>query len=131
MYKGKTVALLPLAPTEIVQYEKELAEKKKNSHVKDSSKPAIEQSSNINVEGVLFALKSILVLADFDDHAPYYVLTCTTPICSIDPIPSAMPLVGTNLLQENEDKFSVWRPPWKPSLKRIGCQDEHLPKLPL
>ena len=28
MFKGKTIALLPLTPAKIVQYEKKLAEKK-------------------------------------------------------------------------------------------------------
>jgi hypothetical protein len=95
MHKGKTIALLPLTPAEIMQYEKELTEKKKHGHDKDSRKSAIEQSSTINMKGgVLFAFKS--VLADHDE--PRYALTCTSPICSIDPTPSAMPLVGTNLL---------------------------------
>jgi len=97
LHKGKTIALLPLAPAEIVQCEKELAEKKKNGHVIDSSKPAIEQSNTIKLKGVLLALK--LVLVDFDDHdEPRYALTCKSTICSIDPTPSSMPLVGTNLL---------------------------------
>ena len=37
-----------------------------------------------------------------------------------------MPFVGTNLLQEKEDKFLVGRPPWQPPLRRIGHQDERL-----
>jgi hypothetical protein len=128
MHKGKTIALLPLTPTEIVQYEKDPAEKKKHGHDKDSSKSAIEQSSTNMKGGVLFALK--FVLADHDE--PRYALTCTSPICSIDPTPSAMPLVGTNLLQENEDEFPVGRPLGPPPLQRIGHQDEHLlPEPPL
>ena len=35
MFKGKTIALLPLIPTEIMQYEKELTENKKKGHDKD------------------------------------------------------------------------------------------------
>jgi hypothetical protein len=47
-------------------------------------------------------------------------------MCFIDPTTSAMPLVGTNHLQENDDKFLAGQPP------RIGCQDDHLlPELPL
>ena len=57
---------------------------------------------------VLFALKSVLV--DYDE--PCYALTCTSPICPLDPTPSAMPLVGTNLLQEKEDEFPTGKPPW-------------------
>ena len=62
MFKGKTIALLPLSPAVIVQYEKKLAEKKKG-HDKDFSKPTNEPSSNM--KEVLFALKS--VLADHDE----------------------------------------------------------------
>jgi hypothetical protein len=128
MHERKTIALLPLTPAEIVQYEKKLAEKKKHGHDKDSSKSAIIQSSTINMKGVLFALKSIL--ADHDE--PRYALTCTSPICSIDPTPSAMPLVGTNLLQENDDEFPAGRPLGPPPLQRIGRQDERLlPEPPL
>ena len=92
MFKGKTIALLPLTPAEIVQYEKELAKKKKKGHDKDSSKPANEPSSN--KKEVLFSLKS--ALADHDE--PCYALTCTSPICPLGHASSAMPLVGTNLL---------------------------------
>ena len=35
MFKGKTIALLHLTPTKIVQYEMELAKKKKKGHDKD------------------------------------------------------------------------------------------------
>jgi hypothetical protein len=45
------IALLPLTPTEIVQCEKELAEKKKNEHVLDSSKTTNEQSNTIKLKG--------------------------------------------------------------------------------
>ena len=47
MFKGKTTALLPLTPAKIVQYKKELAEKKRKGHDKDFSKPANEPSSNM------------------------------------------------------------------------------------
>ena len=61
---------------------------------------------------VLFALKSVLV----DHDEPCYALTCTSPICPLGPTPSAMPLVGTNLLQEKEDEFPTGKPPWQPPL---------------
>jgi hypothetical protein len=119
IFKGKTIALLPLTHAEIVQYEKELAEKKKKDHNKDFSKSTNESSSNM--KEVLFALKSIL--ADHDE--PCYALTCTSPICPLGPASSAMPLVGTNLLQE-EDEFPAGKPPRQPPLRRIGRQDERL-----
>ena len=105
---------------EIVQYEKELAKKKKKCLDKDSSKLLNEPSSNM--KEVLFALKSVLAVHD----EPCYALTCTSPICPLGPASSAMPLVGTNLLQEKEDEFLARRPPWQPPLRRIGCQDERL-----
>ena len=61
---------------------------------------------------VLFALKFVLV----DHDEPCYALTCTSPICPLGVASSAMPLVGTNLLQEKEDEFPVRRPPWQPPL---------------
>ena len=125
MFKGKTIALLPLTPAEIVQYEKELVEKKRKGHDKDFSKPANEPSSNM--KEVLFALKS--ALADHDE--PCYTLTCTSPICPLGPASSPMPLVGTNLLQEKEDEFLAGRPPWQPPLRRMGRQDERLLLEPL
>ena len=92
MFKGKTIALLPLTPAEIVQYENELAEKKNKGLDNNSRKPLNEPSSNM--KEVLFALKSVLDVHD----EPCYALTCTSPICPLGPTPSAMPLVGTNLL---------------------------------
>jgi hypothetical protein len=120
IYKGKNIALLPLTPAEIVQHEKELAEKKKNDQDKESSKTPNEPSSNIKGE-VLFALKSVLTSND----ESRYALTCISPICPLSPAPSALPFVGTNLLQE-EDEFPAGRPLWQPSLRRIGRQDERL-----
>ena len=120
MFKGKTIALLPLTPAEIVQYEKELAEKKKKGFDKDSSKPLNEPSSNI--KEVLFALKSVLAIHD----EPCYALTCTSSIYPLGPTSSAMSLVGTNLLQEKEDEFSKGKPLWQPPLRRMGRQDERL-----
>jgi len=110
--KERPLLCFPLTPAEFVQCEKELAEKKKNGHVIDLSKPAIEQSNTIKLKGgVLLGLK--YVLATFDDHdEPRYALTCKSTICSIDPTPSSMPIVGTKLLQENEDEFPIGRPPW-------------------
>ena len=70
---------------------------------------------------VLFALK--FVLADHDE--PCYALTCTSPIYPLGPASSAMSLIGTNLLQE-EDEFLAGKPPWQPPLRRIGRQDERL-----
>ena len=37
-----------------------------------------------------------------------------------------MPLIGTNLLQEEEDEFPTEKPPWQPPLRRMGRQDERL-----
>ena len=92
MFKGKTIALFPLTPVEIVECGKELAKKKKKGLDKDFSKPLNEPSSNM--KEVLFALKSVLTVHD----EPCYALTCTSPICPLGSTPSAMPLVGTNLL---------------------------------
>ena len=103
--KKKTIASLPLTPAEIVQYEKELAEKKKKVLDKVSSKPLNEPSSNM--KKVLFDLKSVLVVHD----EPCYALTCTSPICPLGPTPSAIPLVGTNLLQKKDDEFPTGKPP--------------------
>ena len=100
--------------------KRNLLKRKNKDHDKDSSKLANELSSNM--KEVLFALKSVLV----DHDAPCYALTCTSPICPLGPTPSAMPLVGTNLLQEKEDEFPAGRPPWQPPLRRIGHQDERL-----
>ena len=52
---------------------------------------------------VLFALKSVLV----DHDEPCYALTCTSHICPLGPASSAMPLVGTNLLQEKDEFLAV------------------------
>ena len=120
MFKEKTIALLTLTPTEIVQYEKELAEKKKKGLDKDSSKPLNEPSSNM--KEVLFALKSVLAVHD----EPCCALTCTLLTCPHDPTSSAMPLVGTNLLQKKEDEFPTGKPPWQPPLRRMERQDERL-----
>ena len=79
--------------------------KKKKFLDKDSSKLLNEPSSNM--KEVLFALKSVLAVHD----EPCYALTCTSPICPLGPTPSAMPLVGTNLLQEKEDEFPTGKPP--------------------
>ena len=62
MFKGKTIALLHLSPTEIVQYEKELAEKKKKGHDKDFSKPTNEPSSNMKEFFLLLNLFLLIMM---------------------------------------------------------------------
>ena len=90
--------------------KRNLLKRKNKDHDKDSSKLANELSSNM--KEVLFALKS--ALADHDE--PCYALTCTSPISPLGPASSVMPLVATNVLQENEDEFPAGKPPWQPPL---------------
>ena len=71
--------------------KRNLLKRKRKALIK-TSKPLNEPSSNM--KEVLFALKSVLDVHD----EPCYALTCTSPICPLGPTPSAMPLVGTNLL---------------------------------
>ena len=67
---------------------------------------------------VFLATKS--TTAEIDAHVETcYVLTFKKAICSIDPYPSSMPLVGTNILHEFEDVFPTGNPPWMPSLQGI------------
>jgi hypothetical protein len=65
--------LLPLSLTEIVQCKKELAKKKNNVHVLDSSKITNEKKSNTNnLKGcVLIASKRLLKLMLMVNHVMF------------------------------------------------------------
>jgi hypothetical protein len=59
MHKGKKFFLLPLMPTEIVKYNKELGEISKNDHALD---PPVATSQEIKLKEVIYLLRHLLML---------------------------------------------------------------------
>jgi hypothetical protein len=100
MYKGKKIVLVPMTPTEIVQFENE---KKNNVEQKGVFNSKNQQPIKLK-NPILFATKS-----DFDELSastrPCYALVCKHALYSIEVTSIALPPAVANLLQEYMDIF--------------------------
>jgi hypothetical protein len=114
MHKGKKIALLPMTPTEIVQFENE---KKNNAKQKGVFNSKNQQSIKLN-NPVLFATKS-----DLDELSastgPCYALVCKHALYSIEVASIALPPAVASLLQEYMDVFPSELPPGLPPVRGI------------
>jgi hypothetical protein len=97
MHKGKKIVLLPMTPTEIVQFENE---KKNNAKQKGVFNSENQQPIKLN-DPILFATKS-----DLDELSastrPCYTLVCKHTLYSFEVASIALPPAVANLLQ------SIW-----------------------
>jgi hypothetical protein len=114
MHKGKKVVLLPMTPTEIVQFENE---KKNNAKQKGFFNSKNQQPIKLN-NPILFATKS-----DLDELSastgPCYALVCKHALYSIEIASIALPHAVANLLQEYMDVFPSELPPGLPPVRGI------------
>ena len=130
IHKGKKITLLPLTPAEIVQYDQELAENEKK-HVLESENQQVahmvfpprkekpthsSNSTGIKLKGgVMLATKSDL--AEISEHDSLcYALICKDVLFSLDDMPTSLPPIVTDLLQEYKDIFQAEVPPGLPPL---------------
>jgi hypothetical protein len=109
MHKGTKIVLLPMTPTEIVQFENE---KKNHSKQKGVFNSENQQPIKLN-NPILFATKS-----DLDELSgstgPCYALVCKHALYSIEIASIALLLAVANLLQEYMDVFPSELPPGLP-----------------
>jgi hypothetical protein len=114
MHKGKIIVLLPMTPTEIVQFENE---KKNNAKQKGVFNSKNQQPIKLK-NPLLFATKSHL-----DDLSastrPCYALVCKHVLYSIEITSITLPPAVANLLQEYMDVFSPELPPGLPPARGI------------
>jgi hypothetical protein len=114
MHKGKKIVLLPMTPTEIVQFE---TEKKNNAKQKGIFNSENQQPIKLN-NPILLATKS-----DLDELSastrPCYALVCKHALYSIEVVSIALPPAVANLLQEYMDVFPSELPPGLPPMRGI------------
>jgi hypothetical protein len=114
MNKGKKIVLLPMTPTEIVQFENEKTNNAKQKGVFNSEN---QQPIKLKTH-VLFATKS-----DLDELSastgPCYALVCKHALYSIKVVSSALPPAVANLLQEYMDVFPLELPLGLPPVRGI------------
>ncbi|WVZ58897.1 hypothetical protein U9M48_009119 [Paspalum notatum var. saurae] len=119
MHKGKKITLLPLAPAEIIKFDKErLASDKKTNN----DKPEIQHVANqIRLKNsVLLATKTDL--AEINATAMCYAFICKDALFSLKDMHHTSPPAVTNLLQEYADVFSAEIPPGLPPIRGIEHQ---------
>ena len=109
MHKGKKIVLLPMTPTEIVQFEHE---KKNNAKQKGVFNSEIQQPIKLK-NPVLLATKSDLD-ALYASNGTCYALVCKHALYSIEDASIALPPAVANLLQEYMDVFPSEIPPGLP-----------------
>jgi hypothetical protein len=106
MHKGKKIMLLPMTPTEIVQFENEKKNNAKQKGVFNSKNQKPIKLKNL----VFFATKS-----DLDELSastgPCHAFVCKCALSSIEVASIALPPAVANLLQEYMDVFPLELPP--------------------
>jgi hypothetical protein len=114
MHKGKKIMLLPMTPTEIVQFE---TEKKNNAKQKGVFNFENQKPIKLN-NPILLATKS-----DLDELSastgPCCALVCKHALYSIEVMSIALPPAVANLLQEYMDVFPSELPPELPPVRGI------------
>jgi hypothetical protein len=109
MHKGKKFVLLPMTPTEIVQFENE---KKNNAKQKGVVNCENQQPITLNNPS-LFTTKSDVNELSASTR-PCYALVCKHALYSIKVASIALPPAIANLLQEYMDVFPLELPPGLP-----------------
>ncbi|WVZ85411.1 hypothetical protein U9M48_032346 [Paspalum notatum var. saurae] len=123
MHKGKKITLLPLTPSEIVEFDRErLANDKKT----------VEAKSEIQHVTNQIRLKNPVLLATKTDLAEINAVVCYAFICkdalfSWEDMHHILPPAVTNLLQEYADVFPAEIPPWLPPIRGIEHQIDLIP----
>jgi hypothetical protein len=116
------IVLLPMTPTEIVQFENE---KKNNAKQKGVFNSKNQQPIKLN-SLVLFATKSDLVELSAST-GPCYALVCKHALYSIEVASIALPPAVANLLQEYMDVFPSELPPGLPPMQGIEHRIDLIP----
>ncbi|WVZ76092.1 hypothetical protein U9M48_024094 [Paspalum notatum var. saurae] len=123
MHKGKKITLLPLTPSEIVEFDRErLANDKKT----------VEAKSEIQHVTNQIRLKNPVLLATKTDLAEINAVVCYAFICkdalfSWEDMHHILPPAVTNLLQEYADVFPAEIPPGLPPIRGIEHQIDLIP----
>jgi hypothetical protein len=122
MHKDKKIVLLPMTPTEIVQFENE---KKNNAKQKGVFNSENQQPVKLK-NPVLFSTKSELDELSAST-GPCYALVCKYALYSIEVASIALPTVVANLLQEYMDIFPLELPPGLPPVRGIEHKIDLIP----
>jgi hypothetical protein len=135
MHKEMKITLLPLTPAEIVEADREriVSAKSESQQIANSVSPPKKdkptpssKAEGIKLKGdVMLATKSDL--AEILDDDICYALICKQALFSHDDIPSLVPHVVTNLLQECEDIFLAETSPGLPPMRGIEHQIDLIP----
>jgi hypothetical protein len=122
MHKGKKIVLLPMTPTEIVQFENEKKNNAKQTGVFNSKNQQPIKLKN----PVLLTTKS-----DLDElsasNGPCYALVCKHDLYSIEDVYIALPLAVADLLQEYMDIFPSEISPGLPPVRGIEHKIDLIP----
>jgi hypothetical protein len=126
MHKSKKIVLLPMTPTEIVQFENEKKNSAKQKGVFNSEN---QQPIKLN-NPILFATKSNLDELSAS-AGPCYALVCKHALYSIEVASIALPPAVANLLQEYMDVFPTELPPGLPPVRGIEHKIDLIPGVSL
>jgi hypothetical protein len=116
-HKDKTITLLPLTLTEIVQADKDGVA---STHKEPTNETEIQKQIKLKAS-VMLATKSDLLETHATD-ACCYALVCKDAFFSIDNITSTLPASMPNLLQQFRDVFPSELPPGVPPIRGIEHQ---------
>jgi hypothetical protein len=134
VHNGKKITLLLLAPNEIVQCDRAIAETARReseiqhaSPVKHKQRAPSSSSNAIKLKSrAMLATKSDLAVSTNVDVS-FHALVCRQVLFSLEDITAPLPYAITNFLQEFKDAFPAEIPSGLPSLRGIEHQIDFIP----
>jgi hypothetical protein len=135
MHKGMKITLLPLTPAETMEADREriVSAKSESPQIANSVSPPKKDKPTPSSKAKGIKLKGVVMLAtkpdlaEISDDDIFYALICKRALFSHDDIPSLVPPVVTNLLQEYENVFPAEVPLRLPPMRGIEHQIDLIP----
>jgi hypothetical protein len=143
IYKGERISLLPLTPEEIMngdlkrkqrESEKHLSESNKASEIespKPNKTPQPQKSETMGKHGLVMMARKGDLKNLRETKAMFFVLVCKDNLLSNNDLPSTLPTIVFDVLQEYKDLFPDEVPPGLPPKRGIEHQIDLVPGAPL
>jgi hypothetical protein len=139
VYKGERISLLPLTPEDIMNDDLKRKKRKSEKHLSDPHKtselecpkpnkpPQPQNSKTTGKQGLVMMARKGDLKELSEPNAVFYVLMCKDNFLVTNDLPSTLPSVVFDVLQEYEDVFPEEVPPGLPPKRGIEHQIDLVP----
>jgi hypothetical protein len=139
MYKGERITLLPLSPEDILKDDLNRKQRESENHLRVShihsegvvpqqnKTPQLQRTEPQGKEGLVMMARKGDLKELSDPNTMFFVLLCKDNFLSTNHLPSTLPSVVFDVLQEYEDMFPEEVPPGLPPKRGIEHQIDLVP----